>query len=144
MEIKIGVRSLSRPLTEDLLKIIAYLDYLKPSYASRVLGACVFQVHVQALRPQSVPETTRRIHKIELKVQDGLNAFAAANPSFEFKWVAFQGRDERIHDDEEIQDVDGAPMLGRLGYAARYHAILVRRRGCRRGPRCLLFCSAAK
>lgn len=41
--------------------------------------------------------------------------------------MAFQGPNERIHD-EVVQDVDGAPMLGRPGYAARYHAILVRRR----------------
>jgi hypothetical protein len=127
VEVKIGVSRI-RKLADDLHKIMAYLDYLKPAYATGVLGSCVFQTHVEALGPRHLDQTTRRIHKMEKEVKEGLAAFAAANPRFESDWRPFQGPNDRIFDDERTQDIDGTPMHGRLGYAARYHAVLVRRR----------------
>jgi hypothetical protein len=128
VEIKIGVRRLDGELRKDLRKIVDYLDCLTPSYVARALGACVFQTHVEALKERDLERTKRRVHKLERKINDGLKAFTAEHPEFEFDWMPFQGPDERISDDEVIADVDWTPMLGRRGHATRYHAILVRRR----------------
>lgn len=126
VEIKIKSNSLSK-FKRDILKIMSYMEYLKHSHASKVLGLCVFQTEVYALSSQSLAQTTKRIHKVEAKIQKQLEAFSALHPSFEFEIVPFQGPSERIYDDEMIEDVDGTPMLGKRGYAARYHAVLIRR-----------------
>lgn len=128
VEAKIRVRNLSGAVEKDLVKIIDYLDYLKCSYAKGVLGICVFQIHETAPGQKCLHQTTLSVHAIEQRIKNDLATFAVSHPSNEFAWVDFQSPNGRIYDDEETTDVDDVtPMLGRKGYACRYHAILIRR-----------------
>ena len=151
IEAKIRVRSLHGPVETDLGKLIDFLMYLKLECALKMLGASVFQVHVtvpmdpgelvehpsrkrrvrlKSPRRQCLAETRQRVNDLEITLKAELVAIAAARPGFEFCWVEFQGTNDRIHDDEidwEGDGEDALQVLGRPGYACRYHGILVRR-----------------
>lgn len=126
VEVKIGVVSMNSGLKKDLNKIILYLKSLYVKYAKKVLGVCVFQIHFRPKKSGDLYNTKTRIRKIEENIFHGLDLFKKENPKFEFGLRSFQENDEGIFDDEITEDVDGTPMLGRLGHATRYHAIILR------------------
>jgi hypothetical protein len=125
IEIKIGVKTL-RKIADDPEKITGTIDMLKSQYSSRVVGASVFQVHVEGSdkRPD-IPKLTAAIEKIEKKLGTALRDHEKAKPGFSFAMHPLQPANAGIVGQELEGDGDDLSW-GVHGHATRFYAVLIR------------------
>ncbi len=125
IEIKIGVKTLQK-IADDLEKITGTIDMLKSQYASRVVGASVFQVHVEGSDKRSdIPKLTAAIEKIEKKLGTALREHEKTKPGFSFAMHPLQPANAGIVGQELEGDGDDLSW-GVHGHATRFYAVLIR------------------
>lgn len=116
IEVKVGVRTF-RKLKDDLDRITTVVGSLKRGYATKVIGAVVFEVHVDGKRRlNSRAALKRAANKIEQAIRNELTRHAAASPGFSFRMSALQAPNGGIAAADEDND----------GHATRCHAIIIR------------------
>jgi len=126
IEIKIGVSSL-RKLRLDLDKICTTIALLDSLHASKVTGACVFEVHVSNSKLYTRDALLSRVRVIEERIRSELQAYAHTRPAFSFEWEALQAEDGGIIE-RDTEYVGDELAWGEHGHATRYHAILIHSR----------------
>lgn len=116
VEVKVGVRTFSK-IERDLRKIIDLIERMKPEIAANLIGAIVFEVHLEG--------ASRLASKMGLKqaartLEDGLKArtvaYATTKPGFLFAITPLQRSGQGIVEADEDWD----------GHASRFHAIILR------------------
>ena len=96
IEVKIGVATLEG-IRIDLDKITDTIQRLNSTYASKVVGAVVFQVHVGTTRKRkSKKDLLAQIKCKEALIKSNLLAYAQANSAFSFRMVPLQGVDAGV------------------------------------------------
>jgi hypothetical protein len=128
IEVKIGVKTLSK-ITGDIEKIADTISCIKPQYASRVVGAVVFQVHVKPgkkrKRLTSKAEFKAAIETVERSLKTALADYAKGKSNFTFNMKALQSPNEGIV--ERDSEYDGeAISWGQEGHATHCHAVIIR------------------
>jgi hypothetical protein len=125
IEIKIGVKTLKK-IADDLEKITGTIDMLKSQYASRVVGASVFQIHVEGndKRPD-IAKLTAAIEKIEKKLEEALQGHEKTKPGFSFAMHPLQPADAGVIGRELEGELDQLSW-GVHGHATRFYAVLIR------------------
>ena len=126
IEVKIGLRRFSRRLRDDLRKITGTLALMEARDAARVIGAVVFEVHIPGTQKRTVTADFKTAaHRVENELAAQLKSFASSLSDFSFAMYALQSPEGGLVP-QEIDWEQGEAVLGALGHATRYHAILVR------------------
>lgn len=125
IEVKIRVSQLKH-IKEDLDKISTTVRLMNPAPASKVIGAAVFQVHVNASSGRFHGHQFKAaIVEIEDRLTKQLADYAAAHPDFSYRLQPLQGPDDGIQGTAIERDEHEA-WLGEDGHATRYYAVLIR------------------
>jgi hypothetical protein len=133
IEVKIGVKTL-RAIEKDLVKITDTIDALKPQYASRMLGAAVFQVHVAGSEERYTEEHFRAaIAAIEKTLGTGLAEHGEVYSGYDFSFHCLQPKNEG-YTPRDIELDDDGYAWGQHGHATRYYAVLIKSRVSRPKP----------
>lgn len=124
IEIKINVKTLNK-ISADLKKITGTINMLKSQYANCVIGASVFQVHVEGndKRPD-VPKLSAAIEKIERKLETALRDHEKAEPGFSFALHQLQPTNAGVVG-RELEGDGGELSWGVHGHATRFYAVLI-------------------
>jgi hypothetical protein len=126
IEVKIGIRKLTG-IKEDLKKIASSMRLMQTKYAKNVIGASVFQVHLDTTRHRyEEKHFWAAIGKIESNLKSTLKTYERYCPGFAFSMHSLQAPDEGFAEPEEDQDGDGELIIGRPRHVTRYYAILMR------------------
>jgi hypothetical protein len=125
IEVKIDVRTL-RKIRPDLVKIASTISMLKFSFVKGVIGASIFQVHVQGNdRRWKRSHLKSDIEKIEKSLRDDLIAHARENVDFSFSMHPLQAEDAGIVE-RDVEDHGNGSEWGVHGHATRFYAVLIR------------------
>jgi len=127
IEVKIGVKSLAK-IQGDIEKIIDTIALLKPGYASQLIGAVVFQVHVKATKRKRLTtkaEFRVAVELIEQRIRSALASYAKGRPDYRFQMHALQKKDGGITE-RALETIGDQTSWGAEGHATRYHAVIIR------------------
>jgi hypothetical protein len=126
IEVKIGIRKLTG-IKEDLKKIASSMRLMQVKFAKNVIGASVFQVHLDTTRYRYEEKHFREaIRKLESDLNSTLKTYGRYRPGFAFSMHSLQAPNEGFAEPEEDQDGDGELIIGRPRHVTRYYAILMR------------------
>ncbi len=119
IEVKIRVATLNG-IRDDLDKITNTFKRLNLSYALKVIGAIVFQMHVGVTKKTQKRTTTQQIRaeieRREARLKSELSEYVQHNDAYQFRLEPLQEADEGITPSDEEN----------VGQATRYYAILIR------------------
>lgn len=125
IEVKIGVTTLN-PLIGDLDKVTKTIAMMQARFASKVIGACVFQVHIRGTKTRFYFEQFKALaEKAEKKIRTELSTYGTGHSDFRFSMHSLQEPDDGIVERDLEPDGDSLAW-GQYGHATRYHAILIR------------------
>lgn len=127
IEIKINVSTLS-PLKKDICKITDAFSYIKPTYQKKLIGACLFQVHVPGKDDRWKIDEIRAAFARKIRhIRASLSEYKQQNKSFRFNLVSLQSARTGIF--ERAVDFDPnleQETLGSHGHITRYYAIIIK------------------
>jgi len=125
IEIKIRVKKLNA-IKGDLEKITTTMSLLKANFASKLIGAVVFQVHIPGARNRTyAADFKSAAEKVEKSLQAELSSYAPSRPDFRFTMHPLQSDDGGVVE-REIEGYGEESAWGAHGHATRYHAIIIR------------------
>ena len=125
IELKIGVTTLNG-IAGDLDKITNTIACMNSTYASKVIGAVVFQMHVDATKKRSnVTALKVEIERKERAIETGLVTYAERNAEFRFRMERLQGPNDGISASDHDND----------GHATRFYVVLIRDKRTASPPR---------
>lgn len=125
IEVKIRANKFSR-VQQDLNKITSTMSMMQAKFASKVIGASVFEMHIPGSRKRfSVEQLKEAALKIESTFETQLQNYALEKPDFAFSMKPLQPPESGIIG-REIESVGGQLAWSQDGHATRYHVILIR------------------
>ncbi|RUX23405.1 hypothetical protein EOA27_00620 [Mesorhizobium sp. M2A.F.Ca.ET.037.01.1.1] len=124
VEVKIGVSKLTR-LKGDLEKISTTLALMQPKFASRAVGALVFQMHTTSKKWYRAEQFRAAAEAKEKRLREELRIFAKGRTDTIFAMHSLQRPDEGVTG-RAVDGIGEEAEWGAFGHATRYHAILIR------------------
>jgi hypothetical protein len=125
IEVKIRANKFAR-IQQDLDKITSTMRMMQANFASKVIGASVFEMHIAGSRKRySVEQFKAAALNIESAFEKQMQGYALKKPDFAFTMELLQSPDSGVVG-REIESVGGELAWGQDGHATRYHVILIR------------------
>lgn len=124
VEVKIGVSKITR-LKGDLEKVATTLALMKPEFASRAIGALVFQMHTTSKKWYQAEQFRAAAEAKERRLREELRIFGEGRADAFFTMHSLQRPGQGITG-RAVDGIGDEAEWGAFGHATRYHAILIR------------------